>query len=118
MVGAAVLLTREFDNIGKSSLLRYFVDAEIRQLAGVLEAQDVVYRSSPVDGASKSLNSIKVITPNSDLAYEKALKYFIDLGYQKKSLNQLYRNDAEITIENVEGVLFLLRSNPGSSALM
>ena len=96
-----VLLTKEFDDISESSLLKYLVDKEIRIIPRFIKGSNVVYRSHPVNGTSRSLNSIKIKTENSNLSHEEAIKYFTKLGYQKDSFYRLSKNGEEISIEDI-----------------
>ncbi|MDQ2697090.1 MAG: hypothetical protein M3Z21_17270 [Pseudomonadota bacterium] len=100
-IAIGVLLTKEFDDISESSLLKYIVDKEIRTIPRFIKGSSVVYRSHPVDGTSRSLDSIKIKTKNSYLSHEEAIKYFTKLGYQKDSFYRLSRNGEEISIEDI-----------------
>jgi regulatory protein YycI of two-component signal transduction system YycFG len=95
------LLTKEFDDIGESSLLKYLVDKEIRIIPIFIKGSNIAYRSHPVNGTSRSLNSIKIKTENANLSHEEAIKYFTKLGYQKDSLYRLSKSGEEISIEDV-----------------
>lgn len=97
-----ILLTKNFDNISESSLTKYLVDKEIRIITKFIKCSNVSYRSHPVNGTSRSLNSIKMKTENSNLSHKEAINYFTKLGYHKDSFNRLSKNNGEeISIEDI-----------------
>ncbi len=93
----AFLITHQFENISNSSILKLVVDSEIRNLpvAGV----NITYKSYPVDGTSRSVNSIKMRVDNQDALYTLTVSYFVSLGYHQENRFDLSRNGDEITIE-------------------
>lgn len=109
-ITVGVFLTKEFDDIGELSLLKYLVDEEIRIIPKFIKGSNVIYRTHPVNGTSRSLNSIKIETKDSSFSHKEAIKYFTEIGYQKDSFYRLSRNGEEISIEDMgDGILLITK---------
>jgi hypothetical protein len=99
-----ILLTKDFNDISESSLLKYVVDSEIREIPKIINGNNIVYQSRPTNGTARGINSIKFKPENTNAEREKIINYFTKLGYQKNSPSQLSKNNNgdEITIEDID----------------
>ena len=94
-----LVVTKDVDEISDSSLLKYFVDRELRAIPSVIKGRDVVYRYQPADGTSWDVDSIRITTDDADSAHEAAMEYFVGLGYEKTDFMSLSKDGDKVTVE-------------------
>lgn len=99
----AFFITHQFENINNTSILKLVVDSEIRNLP--VAGANITYKSYPVDGTSRSVNSVKMRVGDQDASYTLTVSYFVSLGYRQEKRFELSRNGDEITIEQSDSYL-------------
>lgn len=109
LLGSAFVITHDFEAIGEKSILRYIVDREIRNIPIIKEGAGIVYKSYPVDGTSRGFDSVRLKVNDKSNSYDKTVDYFLGLGYARERNGDLSRDGDEITIEQTESYIEVIK---------
>lgn len=125
MARAALLSVRVVD-VSASSLWRFLVDPEVRNIPQLAGASLVRFQSQPQEGTSSARDGVAFVPVDPQVAVDGATAYFKALGYSLNSAAAgacdtahaphgctltLTRDRAEVSIQQRRGVLEITKLN-------
>ena len=102
IVTAAFLVTHRFETIERTSVFKYLVDTEIRQVP--LKSGDIIltYDTFPVDGTSSAVDAIRIRTTNKAQTKQGIVDYLGSIGYHREDGYTFRKGDNKITIDDID----------------